>query len=165
MANKNNKFIYSIVVPTILAISMFIFAFYLVIIPMFERSMMERKEEMIIELTNTAWSVMAEYDDAHKNGQLSLAQAKQKAAVHIGKMRYGEEQKDYFWIISSHPTMIMHPYRSDLIGSDLSNYTDNHENKLFVDAAQLVNKKGRVLPNTIGNGKMMLQKLYLSSLM
>lgn len=142
MANQKNKFIYSIVAPTILAISMFIFAFYLVIIPMFERSMMDRKEEMIIELTNTAWSVMAEYDDAYTNGALSLQEAKQKAAEHIGKMRYGEEQKDYFWIISSSPQMIMHPYRSDLIGSDLSDYTDNHENKLFVDAAQLVNEKG-----------------------
>lgn len=142
MQNKNNKFIYSIVAPTILAISMFIFAFYLVIIPMFERSMMDRKEEMIVELTNAAWSVMAEYNDAHNNGDLSLAEAKEKAADHIGKMRYGEDQKDYFWIISSGPKMIMHPYRTDLIGRDLSDYTDNHENKLFVDAVQLVNDKG-----------------------
>lgn len=57
-------------------------------------------------------------------------------------MRYGKEQKDYFWIISSSPVMIMHPYRSDLNGKDMSNFADNHENKLFVDAARLVKEKG-----------------------
>lgn len=142
MLNQNNKFTYSIVIPTILAITMFIVAFYAVIIPMFERSMMERKEEMIVELTNAAWSVVAEYNDAYNRGEISLQEAKERAAEHIGKMRYGEEQKDYFWIISSSPVMIMHPYRPDLIGSDLSDYTDSHENKLFVDAVQLVKEKG-----------------------
>lgn len=142
MSDPSNKFKYSIVVPTILAIAMFIVGFYAVILPMFERSMMERKEEMIVELTNAAWSVLAEYEEAHRSGTLTMAQAKQGAAEHIGKMRYGQEQKDYFWIISTEPEMVMHPYRSDLIGRDLSEYKDDHENRLFVDAAQLVKAQG-----------------------
>lgn len=142
MDQKANKFIYSIVAPTIVAITMFIVSFYVFIIPSFERSMMDRKKEMILELTNTAWSVLAEYNDEYKTGNLSLNEAQQKAAEQIGKMRYGNEQKDYFWIISSSPKMIMHPYRPDLNGTDLTNYSDNHENKLFVDAAQLVKQQG-----------------------
>ena len=139
---KTNKFIYSIFVPTLLAISMFIVSFYVIIIPLFERSMMDRKKETIVELTNTAWSVLAEYKDAYQSGSISLEEAKQAAAEQVGKMRYGKEQKDYFWIISSSPVMIMHPYRSDLNGKDMSNFADNHENKLFADAAQLVREKG-----------------------
>lgn len=142
MPDHNKKFTYSILVPTLLAIAMFIVAFYAVIIPLFERSMMDRKQEMIIELTNTAWSVLAEYNAAYESGTLSLVEAKLRAAEHIGKMRYGSEQKDYFWIISSSPRMIMHPYRSDLIGSDLSNFRDAHGNKLFDDAAKLVKEQG-----------------------
>ena len=103
---------------------------------------MDRKKEMIQELTNTAWSVLSENNEAYKKGTLSQKEAQQRAAEQIGTMRYGNEQKDYFWIITSSPKMIMHPYRPDLNGSDLSNYADNHENKLFVDAAQLVNEKG-----------------------
>ncbi|WP_413701550.1 cache domain-containing protein [Psychromonas sp. KJ10-10] len=103
---------------------------------------MDRKKEIIVELTNVAWSVASEYNDDFSNGLISLDEAKQRAAEHIGKMRYGEEQKDYFWIISSAPEMIMHPYRPDLIGSDLSGYQDNHENKLFLDAVRLVQEKG-----------------------
>ena len=142
MDRKASKFIYSIVAPTILAITMFIVSFYLIIIPSFERSIMDRKKEMILELTNTAWSVLAEYNDEYKKGSLSLTEAQKRAAEQVGKMRYGNEQKDYFWIITTSPKMIMHPYRPDLNGSDLSNFSDNHENKLFVDAAQLVNEKG-----------------------
>lgn len=142
MLNQNNKFIYSIVAPTILAISLFIATFYAVIIPMFERSMMDQKKETIVELTNAAWSVVAKFNDAYLNGTMSLQEAQEHAASHIGTMRYGDEQKDYFWIISSTPTMIMHPYRSDLIGQDLADFTDDHENKLFLEAAQLVRNSG-----------------------
>ena len=142
MNQKSNKFIYSIVVPTFVAITMFIVSFYAIMIPMFERSMMDRKQEMILELTNAAWSVLNEYQDDYKSGALTLEEAQKRAAEQIGRMRYGQEQKDYFWIITSSPKMIIHPYRPDLNGSDLSNFADNHENKLFVDAAQLVKSEG-----------------------
>ncbi|MPQ46954.1 CBS domain-containing protein [Marinifilum sp. N1E240] len=142
MNQKSNKFIYSIVVPTFVAITMFIVSFYAIMIPMFERSMMDRKQEMILELTNAAWSVLNEYQDDYKSGALTLEEAQKRAVEQIGRMRYGQEQKDYFWIITSSPKMIIHPYRPDLNGSDLSNFADNHENKLFVDAAQLVKSEG-----------------------
>lgn len=142
MKQNNNKFIYSIVIPTIIAISMFVITFYIIIIPLFERSMMDRKKEMISELTNAAWSVLSEYREAYQNGEISFSEAQEKASEHVGKMRYGNEQKDYFWIITNSPEMVMHPYRPDLNGTDLSNFSDNHENKLFVDAANLVKKEG-----------------------
>ncbi|WP_282124955.1 DUF294 nucleotidyltransferase-like domain-containing protein [Marinifilum flexuosum] len=142
MKKANNKFIYSIVIPTILAISMFVITFYIILIPLFERSMMDRKKETISELTNAAWSVLSEYQGAYHNGEINLLEAQEKASEHIGKMRYGNEQKDYFWIITNSPKMIMHPYRPDLNGTDLSNFSDNHENKLFVDAAELVKNEG-----------------------
>jgi signal-transduction protein with cAMP-binding, CBS, and nucleotidyltransferase domain len=140
--HKAKRFIYSIVAPTILAISMFIITFYVFIIPMFERSMMDRKKEMILELTNTAWSVLDEYNGEYKNGIISLEEAQKRAKQQIAEMRYGNERKDYFWIITSSPKMVMHPYRPELDGSDLTNFADNHENKLFADAATLVKEQG-----------------------
>lgn len=142
MTNHNHRFIYSIVVPTIATIAMFIVVFFFIIIPMFERSIMDRKQETIIELTNAAWSVLAEYEQAYQNNEHSLEDAQQKAAKHIGNMRYGTEQKDYFWVISEELTMIMHPYRPDLLGTNLAGFTDDHENKLFENAAELVSREG-----------------------
>lgn len=142
MLFRKNKFLYGIVMPTAVAIVLFIVSFYAVIVPMFERSMMTQKEEKIIELTNAAWSVLAEYYEAQKAGNFSQAEAQQAAAQHLSKMRYGKEQKDYFWIVSEQPTMIMHPYRNDLIGDDLSSFTDEQNNKVFVEAVNLVQQQG-----------------------
>ena len=145
MEENNEKFTSGIVVSTVLAvvsIVMFIVSFYAVIIPMFERSVMDRKKEMIHELTNTAWSVLSEYDEAYKAGRITLAEAKALAAEEVGRMRYGSEQKNYFWITTTEPVMINHPYRSDLNGKHLVDYADKHGNKLFVDAVDLVNEKG-----------------------
>ncbi|WP_287038019.1 DUF294 nucleotidyltransferase-like domain-containing protein [Desulfobacter sp.] len=145
MEENNEKFTSGIVVSTVLAvvsIVMFIVSFYAVIIPMFERSVMDRKKEMIHELTNTAWSVLSEYDEAYKAGRITLAEAKVLATEEVGRMRYGSEQKNYFWITTTDPVMINHPYRSDLNGKNLVDYADKHGNKLFVDAADLVNEKG-----------------------
>lgn len=136
--NSLNKFFLSIVIPTLLAIVLFVVSFYVIIIPMFENSMMDRKKEMILELTNTAWSVLDEYNNEYLNGKMELYDAQSKAIFQIKQMRYGIQQKDYFWIVDHQPNMIMHPYREELNNTNLSEYTDSHENKLFVDAVDIV---------------------------
>ncbi|MCG8307812.1 MAG: DUF294 nucleotidyltransferase-like domain-containing protein [Cytophagales bacterium] len=103
---------------------------------------MERKKEMISELTNTAWSLLDEYHNEYKLGKFSKEEAQQKASLRIEQIRYGDELKDYFWIIDMHPTMIMHPYTSELIDSDLTEYEDPNGKKLFVEATKIVSSEG-----------------------
>jgi signal-transduction protein with cAMP-binding, CBS, and nucleotidyltransferase domain/PAS domain-containing protein len=143
--DSGEKFTSGIVVSVVLGVGsivLFIVSFYAIIIPMFERSAMERKKEMIHELTNTAWSVLPEYDEAYKAGRITLTEAKVLAAEEVGKMRYGPEQKNYFWITTTDPVMINHPYRSDLNGKNLIDFADKFGNRLFADAVNLVNEKG-----------------------
>jgi signal-transduction protein with cAMP-binding, CBS, and nucleotidyltransferase domain len=127
--------------PSILAIVLFVISFYVFVIPFFEKNMMDRKKEMILELTNTAVSVLDEYNAMFQNGELSLSDAQQNATLQIEQMRYGPEGKDYFWIIDDTPLMVMHPYRKELNGQNLRNYKDSHEKTLFTDAADLVQKQ------------------------
>lgn len=144
MPNSNfNKFFISIVAPSILAIVLFVISFFVIIIPQFEKSMMDQKKEMIRELTNSAWSIMQEQNASFIQGKISLDSAQVLASHQIELMRYGIERKDYFWIIDSTPVMIMHPYRKELNGSDLSTFTDSHEKKLFVDATNIIKKSGQ----------------------
>ena len=56
----------------------------------------------------------------------------------IGKMRYGTEGKDYFWITDMKPVMIMHPYRPELNNSMLDDYTDPRGVRLFIEAVKVV---------------------------
>lgn len=136
-----HKFFFSIVAPSLLAISLFIVSIYAVIIPSFEKNILERKKEMISELTNTAWSLIKEYHDDYLKKILTCEEAQQAAASRIEKLRYGQERKDYFWITDMQPVMIMHPYRPDLNGTDLNNYIDPNGKKLFVEAVNVVTKQ------------------------
>jgi signal-transduction protein with cAMP-binding, CBS, and nucleotidyltransferase domain len=142
MAKRDlNKFFFSVVMPSILAIVLFVISFYVFVIPFFEENMMDRKKEMILELTNAAVSVLDEYNAMFQNGELSLGDAQQNATLQIEQMRYGPEGKDYFWIMDDTPKMVMHPYRKELNGQDLRDFKDSHEKTMFTDAAGLVQKQ------------------------
>ena len=103
---------------------------------------MSGKREMIKELTNSAWSILAKYENDERTGLLSRDEAQQTAIARIQYLRYGEESKDYFWITDMTPKMIMHPYRLDLNGQDLGNFTDPHGKKLFVEFVETVKISG-----------------------
>ncbi|MCU0372919.1 MAG: cache domain-containing protein, partial [Ignavibacteria bacterium] len=99
---------------------------------------MNGKREMIKELTNSAWSILSEYESEHRNGLLTLEEAQKTAVSRIQYLRYGEEDKDYFWITDMKPSMIMHPYRTDLNGKDLTDFSDPHGKKMFVEFVNTV---------------------------
>ncbi|MFW6371981.1 MAG: cache domain-containing protein, partial [Bacteroidota bacterium] len=139
---RSRNFFLSIILPSLLTILLFVVALYAMVIPIFENAIMERKKEMILELTNTAWSILEENHQLHQKGQLTLEEAKRNARFQVEQMRYGKEQKDYFWIINTEPRMVMHPYRTELNNSMLDNYTDSHGNALFLDALKAARENG-----------------------
>ncbi|MEA1897654.1 MAG: DUF294 nucleotidyltransferase-like domain-containing protein, partial [Bacteroidota bacterium] len=114
---------------------------------------MESKKEMISELTNSAWSLIDEYYIEYRNGYIGKEEAMQLAASRVGKLRYGDEKKDYFWITDMRPFMVMHPYRQELNGTDLSGYKDPQGKQLFVDATEIISKKGEGYINYIWQWK------------
>ena len=130
-----------IVFPSIMVIILFIISFYVIFLPAIEKNMMNAKKEMILELTNSAWSILEEYHYEVQQGNMSESEAKQLAIKRIENIRYGDARKDYFWITDTTPTMVMHPYMPRLNNKDLSDYTDPEGKKLFVEAAGIVQKK------------------------
>ena len=129
-----------IILPTILSILLFILTIFLIIIPRFQQNIMNGKREMIKELTNSAWSILSKYENDEREGFMNREEAQKTAISRIKYLRYGEENKDYFWITDMTPTMIMHPFRSDLNGVDLTNFTDPHGKRLFVEFVETVKK-------------------------
>ncbi|WP_321495323.1 DUF294 nucleotidyltransferase-like domain-containing protein [uncultured Desulfobacter sp.] len=103
--------------------------------------MMNKKKEMIRELTNTAWSLIKEYDDEYRASLITLEEAQRLASKKIGKMRYGTQGKDYFWITDMKPVMIMHPYRPELNNKMLDEYKDPRGVRLFIEAIKVVKTK------------------------
>jgi PAS domain S-box-containing protein len=142
MKQNSLKFFYSIILPSILAILLFIISMYAFLIPSFEKNMMNKKKEMIRELTNTAWSLIKEYDDEYKDSLITFTNAQKLASEKIEKMRYGAESKDYFWITDTSPMMIMHPYRPELNDSILNEYKDPRGVRLFMESKKVVENEG-----------------------
>ncbi len=140
MKNKNRfrSFIFSVVIPSFITIVLFIISIYFIIIPEFEQNILNRKREMIKELTNTAVSVLSKFESDEQDGLLTRNEAQKQAISKIEYLRYGEKNKDYFWITDMRPTMIMHPYRKDLNGNELLNFEDAHGKKLFVEIVDTI---------------------------
>ncbi len=99
---------------------------------------------MIRELTNSAWSVLLEYAEEEKKGNLSRDEAQKRAVSDIRYLRYGDERKDYFWITDMAPRMVMHPYKPQLDGEDLSGKAgeDPTGKKLFVEMVEVCKEQG-----------------------
>lgn len=132
------RFFLKIMLPSILSIILFILTIFLIIIPSFQQNIMNGKREMIKELTNSALSILAKYENDETKGNLTREEAQNTAVSRIQYLRYGEENKDYFWITDMQPKMIIHPYRTDLNGKDLTNFSDPHGKKLFVEFVNTV---------------------------
>jgi methyl-accepting chemotaxis protein len=96
--------------------------------------------EPLQNAVNTAYSIIVAVDG--ETG-LSLKQKQQKAAAMIKALRYGPENKDYFWINDMHPTMVMHPYKPELDGKDLSGFKDPNGKKLFVEFVNACRENGQ----------------------
>jgi two-component system cell cycle sensor histidine kinase/response regulator CckA len=127
-----------IIVPVGLTFIMFVLGVFLYFIPFIEEQLMGQKRLMIQDLTDNAWSLLVQYEAEVRNGDLSLKQAQKRAMNRIRKLRYGPEGKDYFWINDMQPKMVMHPYRTDLEGQDLSDYTDSNGTRPFVEFVRIV---------------------------
>ncbi|MCU0485342.1 MAG: DUF294 nucleotidyltransferase-like domain-containing protein [Anaerolineales bacterium] len=139
---RRRSYVLRIFLPTLIAIGFFLAAIWGIILPSFEQTLLERKRELIRELTNSAWSILASYERDEQNGLLTREQAQAQAIDRIEALRYGPENLDYFWIQDMEPRMIMHPYRSDLNGQELVSFTDPRGVAIFVEFADLVRRSG-----------------------
>jgi PAS domain-containing protein len=136
------RFFTWVILPGILTFFLFVGLILGYLIPGFEKAMMQRKQETIRELTRSAWSILDHYQRMESNGSLSHDEATLQARNAVKELRYGDEAKDYFWITDRKPVMVMHPYRPDLDGQDLSDFRDPEGKALFVEFVKVTEKAG-----------------------
>ena len=128
-----------IVVPALMVGIMTVWViFYLV--PLFEKGLLKEKQTATRHVVELTWGLLAEIDGQVKSGALTLDDAKKLAAQRLGSLRYGEQ--DYIWINDLQPRMIMHPFKPELNGKDLSDIKDSDGKPLFVEFAKICKEKG-----------------------
>ena len=90
-------------------------------------------------VVETAYGVLAHYQKLAQQGQLSGEEAQKQAIAVIQNLRY--EDKEYFWINDMQTRVVMHPYKPELNGKDMSDFKDPEGKKLFVEFVKVVREQ------------------------
>lgn len=130
------------ILPAFLAIFLFSGVVFLYLLPSLDRVVMDQKRLMIRELTESAWNILARFEAEEGAGRLTRSEAQAAAIAQVRSLHYGQQSKDYFWIIDETPRMVVHPYRPDLEGADLSGFGDPEGKLLFVEMVHVVQREG-----------------------
>ena len=136
------RYIINYFLPALLTIALFVILMLVFILPYFENQLFQKKRELIRELTLQAISISGELKNQADSGIISTDEAKRIAINSISHIRYGTDNKGYFWISDLQPVMIYHPYRKDLIGKNLDYYTDPNGKAIFLEFINIAKKEG-----------------------
>lgn len=132
-----------IALPALATVGLFVIAMYMVLLPSLEQEFTAQKLESSKRLVEAALGVVQDHYDLAASGRVDEKTSKEIAIQHLHNLRYGEDGKEYFWIIDTTPKAIMHPYRPDLEGKDLGDITDSDGVALFDEMVRIVAENGK----------------------
>ncbi|MDH5832439.1 cache domain-containing protein, partial [Luteimonas kalidii] len=104
------------------------------------RMLMAEKEAATRGLVQSAVSLVGHYHARAQSGELGEDEARAAAMAAVKALRFGSN--DYFWINDMHPRMLMHPFKPEMDGSDLTGFADPNGVHLFVEAVARVKAGG-----------------------
>lgn len=147
MTNRASKKIrrlesFKIVLPVLLTVILFISTLSFLIFPQLRTAMIQEKREKIRELTELAWWTLTACEERVRAGEFSREKAQAHAITQLKRLRHGADGKNYFWVNDMHPRLLMHPYRPDLEGKDVSTVADPDGKLIFIEFVNIVKKQG-----------------------
>ena len=102
------------------------------------------KQEATRKTVEIAYSVVDFFAAQTRGGggvtPITVDEAKRRAIATIKHLRYDKD--NYVWINDLEPRMVMHPFKPELDGTDLSGNADPTGKKLFVEMAAICRAKG-----------------------
>ncbi|OGT97499.1 MAG: chemotaxis protein [Geobacteraceae bacterium GWB2_52_12] len=140
-AFKNWGIFYKIMSLSLTTSLLLILATMFLLVPFIRELIMKEKQATVSNLVQEATSVVASYNKQVEAGTLTKEEAQKQAAERIAAVRYNE--KDYIWINDLNPNMVMHPYKPELNGKDLSQTKDPKGKFLFMEMVKVCKEKGK----------------------
>jgi hypothetical protein len=109
-ANRNKKQTYiGLLLPLILVIITLVLA-YILLIPAIRNILLERQKAMTKELVHSAYSLVEGYNKMVESKILTIGEAQKLALESIQNLRYGDDNKEYFWVSNEKEEILAHPY-------------------------------------------------------
>ncbi|HEY3275116.1 MAG TPA: cache domain-containing protein [Syntrophorhabdaceae bacterium] len=99
-------------------------------------SMLEEKKLKTKHVVESAAGIADHYYRLVKEGSMKEDAAKRMAISTLRSLRY--DGKEYFWINDMRPAMVMHPFKPELEGKDLSDNRDPKGRRIFVEFTDIV---------------------------
>ena len=131
-----------IALPALLTIALFVTATFVIILPSLKDNLLTKKREMLRELNTIVWNMVSSYEKMERTGQMTREQAQQTALGIIRDLRYGPENKDYFWVNDMQALIVVHPYRPDLHGEAVPDVRYPKGKNLLEEFVKVVKAQG-----------------------
>lgn len=136
----------------LITLVLFTSVIFLFIIPDTRRHVMEGKEEVARDLTDTAWSILASYAGQVRMGLMDRTEAEARAISRLRTLRYGDDHKGFYWLADRKHYLIMHPFRNDLVGTRFDSWPTRGGPEFI--------RKALALAKASGSGYVMHQGLW-----
>ena len=105
-----------------------------------EHRIVEERKHATASVVETALGVVQRYGELASSGDMEIGAAQKAALDELRGLRYSG--KEYFWVNDVTPTMLMHPMKPELDGTDLTENKDPDGKHLFVEMVDVVKADG-----------------------
>ena len=85
-------------------------------LPLLEESYLHQKRRLCKYLIQVQMTYLEALHSDVLKGTISAEEAQGRALRRLRTHRFGDAEKDYFWVLGPERTLVMHPYRPDLEG-------------------------------------------------
>ncbi len=140
---KNWSLFSKIATISVLTIVLLVGCISLFIIPVIEKNLIKERAAGLSNVIDLAYSLMEKYDHQAKEGLISKEDAMAQARLDIKSLRYGQDQKEYIFIVDDACKIVMHPIKPTLDGKDQSETRDKKGKRLFAEMVSVCEKKGQ----------------------
>ncbi len=131
-----------VIFPAALTIALFAGSLFFYTLPRVREILYDDHKKFIKEMMDIVYSLAENYEFRVQTGELTRAEAQYRFMERVRAIRYGSGGKDYFWINDLNARLIMHPYRPDMEGPDLSDYQDIKGKRFFLEFNQIAKEQG-----------------------
>jgi methyl-accepting chemotaxis protein len=111
------------------------------ILPTAENALYAQKQTICLDVVDTAWSVVNFYYGQQKSGVMTKEQAQKEALAAVTALRYGDDLKDYFFVMNMETVILAHPFSPGLIGKDQSQTKDQTGKLFFAEMVSVAKAK------------------------
>jgi len=135
---KISSKVISVFIASVILLIIMVFS---LLLPAIEDMLMQDRMNKIRNLSEVAYGVIDDFAKKAAAGEISKEEAQTYAKEQIRTLRYDENE--YFWINDMHPTMIMHPFNTELEGKDMSGNADPNGKRLFIEFVNVCRAKSK----------------------